>query len=121
MECLCFRALKKVEVEETPVEEKGPILDLIAFLSVVKMEDETAEKVLQVSARLTTDTSHMKRSYRILSSLIKNEFVSEEIQGKIANVLRENKGKTKSNAEPLRLECIIWLVLQVGSYGNITD
>ena len=105
--------MKKIEAEDVAVEEKGPILDLLAFLSVVEIDENTAEKVLQVASSLTNDTNHMKRSYRILSSLIKNEFVPDDFQGKIATILRETKGKTKSNAEPLRLDCINWLVLKV--------
>jgi hypothetical protein len=98
---------------EGTAEEKGPILDLLTFLSAFEMNDVIWSELFQIAAPLVSDENHMKRSYRFLQSLLNNESLSEEIKTQIVHLLRESKGKTKSNAEPFRLECIISLVLQV--------
>lgn len=106
-----FRVLDKFN--ECSPEEKGPILDLLTFLSGFEINERVSEELFHIASPLVSDESHMKGAYRLLQSLFKNESVSKEIKAQIVNVLRENKGKTKSNAEPFRLDCIIALVLEV--------
>jgi len=83
------------------------------------MDGEAESQVFRIASSLVSDEVHMKRAYRLIQSLLNNESVSPGTKAQVVEILRQSKGKTKSNAEPLRLECIISLVLQVSSPANI--
>ena len=90
------RALKKYT--DAPNDfEKSALLDLLTFLMSMQTDEKMLEEGFSIASKLINDSGQMKRSYRLLVVLIKNENVPIFIKTKIADLLRENKGKTKSN------------------------
>jgi hypothetical protein len=106
------RALKK-HADAPNDFEKSALLDLLTFLIGVQNGEEVLGLAFSMASNLMNEEAQMKRAYRMLAVLAKNENLPATIKSKLGDLLRATKGKTKSNAEPFRLECILSLAHQV--------
>ena len=109
-----FRAITNLTTgKDTSDEERTPLLDLVATLAYEHVDAELFSKLMEVATQYIDEASQQKRAYRILVSLVKNEDVTDELRETILSLIRSKKGKAKSNAEALRLECLNLLIEKV--------
>lgn len=73
----------------------------------------TTEKLFEICSNLINDVPSMKKVYRILTALLGNEKSTDELKEQICQIVRASKGQAKSNAEPMRLNCIHRIILLV--------